>query len=118
MTEPRKFNVGDTVMMSRMYSKPKSAVVTKLGRKYAYAAAGRDEMQVDILTGQASTGSGRIWTMQEWNDRVRLEELRAELRAHNIGPVGGSQFKQPVETLEALVEVLRRANPIDPGVQR
>ncbi len=114
----QKFTVGETVMMSRTYGKPKPAVVTKLGRKYAYAAAGRDEMQVDILTGQEPSGFGRIWTMQEWNDRIRLEELRAELRAHGIGPVGSSQFRQSVETLEALVEVLRRADPIDPEAQR
>lgn len=108
MSKQKKFTVDQPVMMTRTYGKPRPAVITRLGSKYAYAVAGDYQMQVDLFTGAGVHGFGRVWTMPEWEERARLDELHAELRAHGIGPVGTSRFKQSIETLEALLAVLQR----------
>lgn len=101
-----KFSVGQSVMMTRTYGKPKPATVEKIGRKYAHVGAGLDAMQVDLATGAEKSGFGRVFTMAEWEDRARRSELQAELRARGIGPVASGQFRHSTQTLEALLAVV------------
>lgn len=109
MTE-KKFKVGDPVMMTRSYGKPFLTEVVKVGSKYAYIGRGaRSGMtdQVDAVTGAEKGGFGRAFTMQEWAERKRIDEVTKELRAHGIGPIGSGRFKQSVDTLEQLLAVLQ-----------
>lgn len=107
----KKFVVGQRVMMTRTYGKPTEQVVTKLGRAYAYIGEGHQKMQVNISTGAEENGFGRVYTLPEWEERKRLNEVHEQLRAHGIGPVGTSRFKQSIETLEALLAVLQQVEP-------
>ena len=104
-----KFFVGQNVMMTRPYGKPKPAVVEKLGRKYAHVAAGMDAIQVDLETGLEKNGFGRVFTLAEWDDRARRSELHTLLRVYGFGPVGSGQFKQATTTLEAILDILRES---------
>lgn len=114
MTE-KKFTVGHQVMMTRSYGKPFPSVVSKVARKYAYIGTGSMQDAVDAVTGAQKDGYGRAFTMHEWEERARLDEVHAELRTHGIGPVGHGRFKQSVETLEAILAVLQHTEEADRG---
>lgn len=109
----KKFKAGDPVMMTRSYGKPFPTVVLKVGRKYAYIGRSGMADQVDAVTGAEKGGFGRAFTMQEWAERERIDEVTKELRAHGIGPVGSGRFKQSVETLEQMLAVLQ-ASEVQP----
>lgn len=105
----KKFSVGQEVWMTRRYGKPQRGVVTKVARKYAYIGEGFREVAVEADTGRERNGLGRAYTVEEWDERRRLDELHADLRARGIGPVGGGRFKQSIETLEAILALLDRS---------
>lgn len=111
----KKFTVGQSVWITRTYGKPERAVVTKVARKYAYIGEGFRQVAVDAETGREKSGFGRAYTLKEWSERQRLDELHAELRAHGIGPVGTSRFKQSVDALEAILAVLQRPDDLSSG---
>ena len=108
MTE-KKFTVGQQVWVTRSYSKPSVSEVVKVGRKYVTVGTGYSSDIYDMSDGRGRTGYDRIFTVDEWEERTRIDEIHAELRGYDIRPSQTSRFRLPLKVLEEILEVVRKA---------
>ena len=98
------YTVGQTVMISRTYGKPKEGQVVKIGRKYGEARSGRGGMTFLLDSGAEANGFGRVWTLDAWAERKELSELSAKLRARGVSVDG--KAARSVVTLRGFLSVL------------
>lgn len=115
----KKFEVGQTVLLTRGYGKrePEEVVISKVGRTLAYVQRNKWSEEAFYLADGCerrpanSGGVGdRIWTLEEWTDRQHRDDLTKALAEHGIGPKGYGHLKQSTKTLERILAILEEGS--------
>ncbi len=111
----KKFVEGQTVILREAYGRrePREVTVSKVGRTLVYVqvSSWREEaFYIKDGSERRSPNAGgfgdHLYTLEEWADREKRDELTKCLLVHNIGPKGYGHFNQSTATLEKIVAIL------------
>lgn len=105
---PPKFTVSQKVIVTNGRGGFEESMVATVGRVYVVVGEGWRLRKFRIEDGAEATdiGPGRIFTEDEWADRLRRDELAQKLYLLGIAPAGFGGFKHDSDTLQRIVEAI------------